>query len=387
MILEGELTSSFADKYFNGIEDEENGRESEGKWKKIGRKMMTKSLEVAEKGCNYNQQVVRIGMLFVAVAVACLVLSNSVPRTYVLSQVFSRNSGFVGIHRRNLSLDTILENAAMQDKTVIITNLNDAWAEPNSIFDLFLKSFEIGNNTQRLVNHLVVICLDEKAYNRCLTLHPHCYNLVTGNNSTREAFFMTPEYLEIVWRKIHIMATILEKGYNFVFTDTDIMWLRDPFPRFYPGIDFQSSCDSFFGNASDVNNLSNTGFSYVKSNNRTIQFYNFWYDSRRRYPRRHDQHVFDTIKYDPFTAKIGVQLRFHDTAYFGGFCNPSRDFNVVCTMHANCCVGLQNKIHDLQILLEDWRRFMSKDPTMQQNPHWSVPQKCRRGNSRKKNST
>lgn len=115
-------------------------------------------------------------------------------------------------------MDTILENAAMQDKTVIITNLNDAWAEPNSIFDLFLKSFELGNNTQKLVNHLVVICLDEKAYNRCLALHPHCYNLVTGNNSTREAFFMTPEYLEIVWRKIHIMTTVLEKGYNFVFT-------------------------------------------------------------------------------------------------------------------------------------------------------------------------
>lgn len=97
MILEGELTSSIFDKYINRMEDKENGRESEGKWKKIRRKMMTKSvgLEVAEKGYNYNQQVVRIGVLFLAVAVACLVLSNSVPRTYVLSQLFAKNSGFV----------------------------------------------------------------------------------------------------------------------------------------------------------------------------------------------------------------------------------------------------------------------------------------------------
>lgn len=108
----------------------------------------------------------------------------------------------------------------MEDnKTVIITNLNDAWAEPNSIFDLFIKSFEIGNNTKRLLNHLVVICLDEKAYNRCLALHPHCYHLrIQGINSTREASFMSQDYLEIVWRKIDFLATILHKGYNFVFT-------------------------------------------------------------------------------------------------------------------------------------------------------------------------
>ena len=116
-------------------------------------------------------------------------------------------------------LDIILENASTKDKNVIITNLNDAWVEPHSIFDLFLESFHIGNNTRRLVNHLVVVCVDEKAYNRCLALHPHCYHLrIEGLNSAGEAFFMSPDYLEIVWRKINFLAAILEKGYNFVFT-------------------------------------------------------------------------------------------------------------------------------------------------------------------------
>ena len=35
-------------------------------------------------------------------------------------------------------LESVLRSASMKDKTVIITTLNDAWAEPGSIFDLFL---------------------------------------------------------------------------------------------------------------------------------------------------------------------------------------------------------------------------------------------------------
>lgn len=106
----------------------------------------------------------------------------------------------------------------MKDKTVIITTLNDAWAKPNSIFDLFLESFHIGKNTQRLLNHLVVICLDEKAFSRCLALHPHCYQLHTKFNFSRDAFFMTPDYLEMMWGRIKFLAVVLEMGYNFVFT-------------------------------------------------------------------------------------------------------------------------------------------------------------------------
>ncbi|XP_015883733.4 uncharacterized protein At4g15970 [Ziziphus jujuba] len=324
------------------------------------------------------QKLVGIAVLFVGVTLACLVLSNSVPRYYVLSQVFAINNDAFAATNKD-PLDIVLENASTKDKTVILTNLNDAWAEPHSIFDLFLESFRIGISTKSLVKHLIVICLDERAYSRCLALHPHCYHFqIEGFNFTREAVYMTPDYLEIVWRKIDFLATVLEKGYNFVFTDSDIMWLRNSFPRFYPDADIQVSCDTYFGNSTDVNNLSNTGFSFVKSNNRTIQFYKFWYESRKRFPNHHDQHVFDEIKYDPFITKnIGLQMRFHDTDIFGGFCHPSKDFKLVCTMHANCCIGAEHKVNDLRILLDDWRRYKSLEPRMQPNVSWNVPQNCR----------
>lgn len=161
-----------------------------------------------------------------------------------------------------------------------------------------------------------------------------------------------------------------------VTQDNDIMWLRDPFLQFYPDAEFQIACDYFLGNSYDVNNAPNGGFNYVKSNNRTIQFYKYWYNSRLTYPGLHDQDVFNSIKYDRITD-IGLQLRFLDTAYFGGFCQPSRDLRLVCTMHSNCCVGVENKVHDLTILLEDWRKFLTLDPTNQTTASWNVPQDCR----------
>lgn len=198
---------------------------------------------------------------------------------------------------------------------------------------------------------------------------------------------MTPRYIHMMWARIDLLASILEMGYNFVFTDTDVMWLQDPFLRFYSDADFQIACDQFFGNSSDVNNNPNGGFNYVKSNNRTVKFYKFWYKSREEYPGNHDQDVLNKIKGDPFIREIGLKMRFLDTAYFGGFCEPSRDLNLVCTMHANCCVGLDNKVYDLRILLDNWTKFMSLPQSMKASPpsSWTVPQKCRDslGRSRK----
>lgn len=157
------------------------------------------------------------------------------------------------------------------------------------------------------------------------------------------------------------------------------MWFRDPFPQFYPDADFQIACDYFFGDPSNMMNNPNGGFNYVKSNNHTIKFYEFWYTSRLAYPQLHDQDVLNRIKFDPILGKIGVTIKFLDTQYFGGFCQPSRDLNKVCTMHANCCIGLHKKIHDLKAMLEDWRKFLALPDNVKasQPTSWTVPDKCR----------
>lgn len=161
--------------------------------------------------------------------------------------------------------------------------------------------------------------------------------------------------------------------------DADIVWLQDPFPHFYPDADFQIACDNFKGNPSDLHNSPNGGFIHVKTNNKTIEFYKFWYSSRLTYPGLNEQDVLNKIKFNPRVTEIGVAIKFLDTKYFGGFCQHGEDFNLVSTMHANCCFGLQSKIQDLNLVLEDWRRFMrlAPDKKAQNQISWSVPKNCR----------
>ncbi|KAI4352033.1 hypothetical protein L6164_006322 [Bauhinia variegata] len=338
------------------------------------------------------RRATQITLLFVGVVVLWMcVYSSATPFGFRAVSNYFNSASLKGSIDPNL--ECVLRKASMKGKTVIITTLNDAWAEPGSIFDLFLESFHIGNQTEKLLKHLVIITWDQKAYARCIALHPHCYQLETkGDNFTNEAFFMTPNYLHMMWRRIEFLDTVLEKGYSFVFTDTDIMWFRDPFKQFFKDGDFQIACDFFNGNSYDLKNLPNGGFTYVKSNNRTIRFYKFWFKSRKDYPEKHDQDVLNLIKTHPFISQLKLKIRFLSTAYIGGFCQRSKDFNKVCTMHANCCVGLDNKVNDLKILLEDWRKYMALPANDKKNSHpsWSVPQSCRtsfqRGN-KKNNST
>ncbi|KAL0407908.1 UNVERIFIED_CONTAM: hypothetical protein Sradi_1725200 [Sesamum radiatum] len=61
-----------------------------------------------------------------------------------------RSKDVYGIDDEN-KLKRTLKRAVMKDQnTVIITTINAAWTEPNSIFDLFMESFRIGNQTQSL---------------------------------------------------------------------------------------------------------------------------------------------------------------------------------------------------------------------------------------------
>ncbi|GLT91156.1 hypothetical protein SLE2022_090580 [Rubroshorea leprosula] len=304
-------------------------------------------------------------------------LSSSFPSIFPSTV---NDSVAVSLEKERPKLERILKEAAMDNTTVILTTLNQAWAAPNSVIDLFLRSFRLGNGTERLLNHLVIIALDQKAFERCLVVHRHCFALVTeGVDFHQEAYFMTQAYLKMMWTRIEFLLFVLEMGYDFVFTDADIMWFRDPFPRFYLDADFQIACDSFRGNPDDMRNKPNGGFNYVKSNNRSIEFYKFWYSARKTYPGYHDQDVLNFIKFHPFISKIGIRIKFLDTAFFGGLCEASKDLNLVCTMHANCCLGLDNKLNDLRLMLQDWRAFISLPLDLKNESviSWRAPQKCR----------
>ncbi|KAJ8442712.1 hypothetical protein Cgig2_001805 [Carnegiea gigantea] len=164
-------------------------------------------------------------VMFSAVAVYFLVLHLASHFYFGQFSRFSSRSDLPYhdfVHDQYYELRKALKAAATKENTVILTTLNRAWAEPNNVFDLFLESFRIGINTTRLLNHVLVIAVDDKAYLRCQALVPHCY-LFNSNHSTQMAheagfMIMSPIYLEMMWDRLAFLQTILTLGYNFVFT-------------------------------------------------------------------------------------------------------------------------------------------------------------------------
>ncbi|XP_021738450.1 uncharacterized protein At4g15970-like [Chenopodium quinoa] len=319
---------------------------------------------------------------FILYCSSCHNYGEFLPSFARLSPSYNRfNLSSSVVHDEYYDLRNLLKAASTKENTVILTYLNEAWAAPNSIFDIFLESFRNGNNTAYLLNHLLVIAVDDNAYTRCQTLVSHCYLLKSNASSTlaHQANFMTPNYLDMIWRRLAFLQTILTLGYNFVITDTDVIWFRDPFPHFTPDSDFQTSCDRFNGRQFDLNNFPNVGFLFARSNTRTIKFYEYWVSLRHKYPNLHEQDALNKVKHEPSLRELGVKIRFLDTNYFGGFCSPSRDINKVCTMHANCCIGLDKKIADLNTALKSWKTYFStNNHTAVTRPfRWRVPNKCR----------
>ncbi|KAI5059356.1 hypothetical protein GOP47_0025675 [Adiantum capillus-veneris] len=325
-----------------------------------------------------------LSVAFTLLSIMSLLATPLTSHPLSMSWRFSSPSFLKGQQSQNqkgdtLDLQRVLRQTAMPDKTVIITTLNQAWATRNTMIDLFLESFSLGINTTKFLNHLLIVALDQQSYDRCVGIHSHCFQLRTvGVDFSGEKSFMTPDYLNLMWRRIDFLRQILEEGYSFVFSDADIMWFRDPFPYISPDADVQIACDHYLGYPKSLRNRANGGFLYARANKRTINFYKYWYMAKEVFPGMHDQDVLNKIKRDDALLEFGLRLEFFDTKYISGFCQSSHDFEKVVTMHANCCYGLQSKLDDLRQILADWRKFRSMTPSRKrfEKLMWSAPKAC-----------
>lgn len=121
-------------------------------------------------------------------------------------------------------LEEALKRASMEEKTVIITVINKAYVEPHngeypSMFDLFLEGFWEGEGTRVLLEHLLVVTVDQTAYERCKFRRLHCFRLVTGDvDFAGEKIYMSEEFIKMMWRRTRFLMEVLKLGYNFIFT-------------------------------------------------------------------------------------------------------------------------------------------------------------------------
>ncbi|KQK11249.1 hypothetical protein BRADI_2g59001v3 [Brachypodium distachyon] len=244
-------------------------------------------------------------------------------------------------------LAQLLPRVAMEDRTVIITSVNEAWARPGSLLDIYRESFKNGEDTEHLLNHVLIVALDPTGFGRCNVVHPYCY--------------------------------LLE--------DTDMIMMRNPLRHIPVYADMSVSTDNFLDARVPLTNPLNTGLYYMKATNRSISMLRYWQEARPRFPRLNDQPVFARIKHE-LVEKLQVRIEPLRTIYFGGFCQYHDDFDKISIMHADCCIGVDNKVHDLMDVAADWKRYRSLTRKKKRNMNvkltWTVPVRCRKSIHRRK---
>ncbi|XP_059274869.1 uncharacterized protein At1g28695-like [Lycium ferocissimum] len=278
-------------------------------------------------------------------------------------------------------LEEALAGAATKDKTVIITVVNKSYVEGDKpMLDLFLDGFWHGEGTRELMNHLLIVAIDQTSYERCKFLHLHCYQLETDFvDFAGEKVYMSEDFIKMMWRRTQFLGDVLKRGYNFIFTDTDVLWLRNPFPKLSQNkqIDLQISADNFNGDQWSEANPINTGFYMIKSDNKTIALFDKWYEKKEDSIGFKEQDVLQNLMREGEFRKLGLKVRFLDTVYFSGFCQNSKDVRAVVTVHSNCCRRISAKMADLIAVIHDWKRFMSSTSNETSRFQWSPHDHCR----------
>ncbi|KAL8516333.1 hypothetical protein ACS0TY_014844 [Phlomoides rotata] len=212
----------------------------------------------------------------------------------------------------------------MANKTVIIAFNNEAYVEPHeneypSMFDIFLEGFWVGEKTRQLVDHLLVVSMDKTAHERCQFRRLNCYRLAAEEDESGGVSFAGEK----------------------VFMS-----------------DLQISTDRYNGDPFSDQNPINTGFYFIRSNNKTTSLFQKWYDMRVNSPGMKEQDVLGNLIKHKVLRELNVSARFLDTSYFSGFCSGNQDVGLVATVHANCCRTIKAKVVDLKAVLRDWKRSM-----------------------------
>jgi len=156
------------------------------------------------------------------------------------------------------------------------------------------------------------------------------------------------------------------------------MWLRNPFEKLSNDEteDLQISTDEYFGDPWSEKNRVNTGFFFVRSNNKTISLFETWYGMKDNFTEKKEQDVLEDLIKDGIFQHLGIKARFLDTLYFSGFCQDSKDLRAVTTVHANCCRSITAKVADLKKTLRDWKRFSRLGVNSTVNVYWTTHEWC-----------
>ncbi|XP_022089155.1 UDP-D-xylose:L-fucose alpha-1,3-D-xylosyltransferase 1-like [Acanthaster planci] len=91
-----------------------------------------------------------------------------------------------------------------------------------------------------------------------------------GATESKSLMFDSPQYTQFVRRRPHYVLSLLEKGRDVLFVDSDTFWFKDPFE------DLQGNFDIAMHNEKDNVAAFCDGFAYYRRTNNTLRFVREW---------------------------------------------------------------------------------------------------------------
>jgi len=166
-----------------------------------------------------------------------------------------------------LTLEPLLERLALNE-TIVLTALNYGYREMMMSWVCNLRHLDIAN--------FVVAALDEELYAWAVVRGVPVYlensfSMKMNSSMLAEAVYGTDSFKQLTKMKSRIALRILKLGYNVIWSDSDIVWFKNPVPRLH-----SYNADLIIqSNAPDneaLNNVRriNSGFYLARSNGPTI---------------------------------------------------------------------------------------------------------------------
>lgn len=122
-------------------------------------------------------------------------------------------------------MEQVLRRASTEDRTVILTIVDEKWASPGSVLDIFLESFRIGQGTKLLLDHLIVVTLSTQAFQLCRSQHLHCFQLTTfAPKLASKTQIGVIDFHRLTRTRNSLLLEVLRLGYSFVFTVSSLSW-------------------------------------------------------------------------------------------------------------------------------------------------------------------
>lgn len=135
-------------------------------------------------------------------------------------------------------------------------------------------------NLRRLhLSNYLVLAMDSSVYQFLRTNGANVFHHVVNTSPGRRLLsqpddpnlFGTASFLETSRRKSMLVQTVLQLGYSVVFSDVDVVWLKNPIPILIQhSEDFVLQSDTAYPKTDPLNFNVNSGFYLVRSNVRTV---------------------------------------------------------------------------------------------------------------------